>query len=118
MAGRGHTSDRLAVLDMLGYQLTGQRAHADFIAAVPDRHRLPRPGGEKIIEGRCVRADVETSHVARRAVGAAPAALDRDRVCDPGAAPFVDYCVDIVSVDRDTESSGSRQCRGAGVAAG
>src|SRR5215471_19985425 len=35
MAGWGHTSDRLTVLDMLGYQLTGQRAHADFIAAVP-----------------------------------------------------------------------------------
>src|SRR6516225_6753220 len=92
MTGWGHTSDRLTVLDMLGYQLTGQRTHADFIAAVPDRDRLPRPGDEKLIERRRVGADVETSHVARRAVGAAPAAFDRDRMGDPCAAAFTDYC--------------------------
>src|ERR1700680_3937073 len=50
----GDAGDRLAMIDMLRDQLTGQRTHADFITAISDRYRLPRSSSEELIERRCV----------------------------------------------------------------
>src|ERR1700719_3041501 len=54
MPRRGGAGDRLAMIDMLRDQLTGQRTHADFITAISDRYRLPRSGSEELIERRRV----------------------------------------------------------------
>jgi len=54
------------------------------------RHRwraCPRARQEQVVEWRGVGADVEAGEVARRAVGAAAAALDGQRVGDAGGAP-------------------------------
>src|ERR1700732_2422068 len=50
----GDAGDRLAMIDILRDQLTGQRTHADFITALSDRYRLPRSSSEGLIERRCV----------------------------------------------------------------
>ena len=51
MPRRGDASDLSPMIDMLRDQSAGERAHSDFVSAIPDRDRLPRPGGEKLSSG-------------------------------------------------------------------
>src|ERR1700730_2969913 len=54
MPRRGDAGDLLSVIDILRYQLTGERAQPNFVAAIPDRDRLPRSGSEELVERRRV----------------------------------------------------------------
>ena len=80
--------------DMRADQRRGQRSHADLVAAVADRDASPRAGQEQFVERRGEGADVLAAHVARRAVGAAPAAFDRERMGDAEPAPQRDRVID------------------------
>ncbi len=118
---RGDAGDRLAMLDMAGDQSARQGAHPDLVAAVADRDGIPRPGREQLVERGGKGADVLSAHVARGAVGAAPAAFDRYRMSNAGPAPSLDRGrergADRDGVDRDLAGAGGGQCNRTGVAA-
>src|SRR5690242_9606216 len=113
----GHAGNRFAMLDMPRDQGARQRAHADLVAAIPDRDGLPRPGAEEIVERRGISADVEPSHIAWGAIGAPPATLDRNGMGDSGQPPPVDRFSYIGGVDRHISRPGPAQRSGACAAA-
>src|SRR5215831_2280840 len=98
MLRRRHACDRVAMIDVKRNQLAWDGAHPNFVAAVTDRNCRPGPRREKLVQRRCVRADIEPSHIARGAVGAAPAALDRDSMRYAVAAPGCDDPLDISDI--------------------
>src|SRR3984893_657716 len=119
MLCRGNARDRLAVLDLPRDQRAGNGTHPDLVSAIADRDCVPRTGREQVIERCGVRTDVLTAHIARRAVSAAPAALDGNRVRDTCAAPGLneggERSADGDDIDRDTRDPGTdeRGCAGA-----
>ncbi len=80
--------DLLAMRHVGPDQRCGQRAHADLVAAVADRDLLPPGRQEQPVQRRGEGADILATHIARRAIGTAPAAFDRDRMGHAESAPL------------------------------
>jgi len=98
MRRRRDAGDILAVRDMRPDQRTRQRPHADLIAAIANRDRVPRPGHEKIVQQHRIGPNIVPTHVARRAICGPAAALDRQRQPHIRRAPHRND-----GVDRPTE---------------